>query len=281
MKQYPPIPRLEDAPEGLLESGHLWLTELIDGAQLRIQLRDSGLLRFGDRERVYDDPDAIPAPYRPAVRHVRERLDREALRAAIDDVESVVLFGEATHYRTIEYDWERMPAFLGFDVWSADSETFRPPDVTEQIFERLGLEPVNALEREYNTRDFDPDAYSVPDSAWYDGPAAGVVVRNKTGGRAKRLASAYRSADGPEPIESSAEELAETYATDRRFEAIARELDARGEAVSFDTLYERVFEAIVREEYGRLFHDESSIDVSAFRSALATRTQLYLSGQSV
>ncbi len=278
MKQYPSIPRLEDAPEGLLESGHLWLTELIDGAQLRVQLRESGLLRFGDRARVYDDPDAIPEAYRPAVRHVRERLDRDALRAAIEDVESVVLFGEATYFRTIEYDWERLPAFLGFDVWSAESGTFRPPDVTEQIFDRLGLEPVNAFERERNTRDFDPNSYAVPDSGWYDGPAAGVVVRNKTGGRAKLLAPEFRSADGPEPTEGSAEELVETYATDRRFETIASDLDSRGESISFDTVYERAFEAIVREEHGRLFHGESSVDISAFRSALATQTQLYLSG---
>lgn len=277
MKAYPSIPSVEDAPEGLLDSGHLWLTEKIDGAQLRIQLRDSGLLRFGDRTRVYDDPDAVPEPYRHAVRYVRERLDRDALRVAVDDVESVVLFGEATHHHTIDYDWTRLPSFLGFDVWSADSETFRPPDAVEKIFEQLGLTPINAVERELNTRDFDPDSYSVPDSVWYDGPAEGVVIRNKKGGRAKLLHPNFEDTDGPDPVETSAEELAETYATDRRFEEVATELRTRGEAVSFDALYERVLEDIIREEHERLFDGDPSVDRSDVRSALGTRTQRFLS----
>jgi hypothetical protein len=276
MKAYPPIPRVENAPEELLESGHLWLTEKIDGAILRIQLQASGLIRVGDRNRVYDDPESIPEPYRHAVRHVRERLDREALRAAVDDVESVVLFGEATHYHTIEYDWDRIPPFLGFDVWSGEMGSFQPPDAAERIFDRLGLTPVNAVERELNTRDFDPDSYTVPESAWYDGPAAGVVIRNKSGGRGKLLHPDFREREKPSPFEVSAKELADILATDRRFEKITAQLRTHSEAVSFETLYERTLESIVREEHRRLFHDDSPVDMSEFRSAVAERTQRFL-----
>lgn len=278
MKRYPPISRLEAAPDGLLDSGHLWLTELIDGAHLRVQLRDSGLLRFGDRNRVYDEADEIPVSYRHAVRYVRERVDREALRAAVDDVESVVLFGEATHFHAIEYDWDRLPPFLGFDVYSDESESFRPPDAAAKIFERLGLASVNALEQEVNTRDFDPGSYDLPASAWYDGPAAGVVIRNKTGGRAKLLHAEYLSAADPNPFEASEEELADRYATGHRFDRLARDLETRGQAVSFEALYERAFESIVRETHGRLFAGGSSIDISALRSAVAERTGEFLRG---
>lgn len=277
MKAHSPIQSLDDAPDELLESGHLWLTEWIDGGILRIQLQDSGLLRFGDRDRVYDDPGSIPVPYRPAVQHVRERLDRDALRAAVDDVESVVLFGVATYRRTIEYDWDRVPPFLGFDVWSGTAETFRPPDAAEKIFERLELTPVNAVERERNTRDFDPAAYTVPGSAWYDGPAKGVVVRNKKGGRAKLRHPEFETADDSSPAETAPSELAETHATDRRFEATAAKLRSRGQPVSFETLHEHVFEGLVREEYGRLFDGDSSADLTAFRSAVAERTGEFLS----
>jgi hypothetical protein len=276
MKRSPPIPSVENAPDGLLESGHLWLTEKIDGATLRVQLRESGLLRFGDADRVYDDPDAIPMSYRHAVRHVRERLDRNALRAAVDDVEAIVLFGTATHYHTIEYDWGRTPSFLGFDVWSGDSGRFLPPDAAEKVFERLGLAPVNAVERELNTRDFDPESYTVPDSAWYDGPAEGVVIRNKKGGRAELISPRFRGIEGPSPVEASAEELAETYATDRRFEKVEAAIRERGGTVSFEALHERTLEAIAREAHGRLFHDDSSVDRSAFRSAVAERTGTFL-----
>ncbi|WP_232745062.1 hypothetical protein [Halorubrum aethiopicum] len=65
----------------------------------------------------------------------------------------------ATHRRAIEYDWERLPSFLGHDVWSETAGSFRPPDAAEAIFERLGLDPVNAVERERRARDFDPESY--------------------------------------------------------------------------------------------------------------------------
>ena len=276
MKTYPSIPRIADAPDGLFDAGHLWLLEKIDGAHLRFQLAESGAIRFGGRARVYDDPDAIPEPYGHAVRHVRERLDRDALRSAVEDVESVVFFGEATHRHAIEYDWDRLPSFLGFDVWSETDGRFRPPGAVQGIFERLGLDPVNAIEREVNTRDFDPGSYSVPDSAWYDGPAEGVVVRNKRGGRAKLVHPEFQGAEAPAPADRSAEELAERCATKHRLGRLDDELAGRGEAVTFESLYDRAITDIAREEHGRLYGGSPSVDPSEFRSAVAARVRAFL-----
>ncbi|MBX0325412.1 RNA ligase family protein [Halomicroarcula sp. F13] len=276
MKQYPSIPHAENAPAGLFESGHLWLLEKVDGALLRFQLQDSGLVRFGDRDRVYDDPDTVPDPYQHAVRHVREHLDREALRTAVDDVEDVVFFGEATHRHTIAYDWAQTPSFLGFDVWSDSREAFRPPDAAEQIFDRLGLQPVNAFEREQQAQYFDPDSYTFPESAWYDGPPEGVVIRNKRGQRAILPNPDVREADGPDPVDAPESELAERYATTRRFERVVDELEASSRPVTFDALYDRVLKTIVREAYGRLYHARSDVDMGDFRSEVAALTRAFL-----
>lgn len=276
MKQFPSIPRVANAPDGLFEEGHLWILEKVDGAILRFQLRESGLLRFGDRNTVYDDPAAVPDPYQHAVRHVRERLDRATLREAVDDVESVVFFGEATHHHTIDYDWDRTPSFLGFDVWSADGDEFRPPDAVHGIFERLNLRPVTAVERELPARDFDPERYTVPESAWYDGPAEGVVVRNKRGDRAKLGHPDFREVDETVPVDATAEELAARYATERRFETVATTLEDRGEAVTFDALFDRVFEDIVREEHSHLYHAAEPVDVDRFRSAVVRLTREFV-----
>ncbi|MFO7925714.1 RNA ligase family protein [Natronomonas sp.] len=282
MKRYPSIPSVEDAPDGMFESGHLWVLEKIDGALFRFQLRESGLVRFGDRTRVYDDPDAIPAPYEHAVRHVQRRLDRGALRNAVDDVESVVFFGVSTHRHAIEYDWDRLPSFLGFDVYSTGADAFRPPGATQGIFERLGLDPVNAFARELHTRDFDPESYSVPDSAWYDGPAAGVVIRNKRRGRATILNSNAPTNDGTGSDlispDTSAAELAETYATDHRLRRLTSSLEADGEAATVETLYDRAMAEIVREHHTRLLDGASSVDMSAFRSGVAARVRWFLDG---
>ncbi|WP_339105851.1 RNA ligase family protein [Haloterrigena salinisoli] len=276
MKTFPSIPRVADAPEGLLKEGHLWLIEKVDGAQFRFQLQESGLIRFGDRNRVYDDPDAVPEPYQHAVRHVRTNLDREALRDAVDDVEALVFFGEAMHRHTIDYDWDRTPSFLGFDVWSAQKDRFYPVDTVERIFDRLGLQSVNVFDRERRARDFDPDTYSVPRSAWYDGPAEGVIVRNKRGQRAKFLHPSFREVEETVPVDASAAELAAEYATRGRFEKLSSELEARDRPVTFETLYERVLEDIVREEHRQLYHTDEPVDMKTFRSEISALTRQFL-----
>ncbi|WP_265109246.1 RNA ligase family protein [Halosolutus halophilus] len=272
MKEYPDIPPVDAAPDDLFE-GHLWLLEKIDGAHLRFQLQESGLVRFGDRTRVYDDD--VPEPYQHAVRHVRENLDREALRNAVDDVEDVVFFGAATHYQTIAYEWDRIPSFLGFDVWSADAEAFRPPDAVDAIFDGIGLESVNVFERERRARDFDPDSFAIPQSAWYHGPAEGVVIRNKRGQRAKLLHPDVGDEE-PTPIDASAEELAARYATRDRLEKLAAELEDESRPVTFETLYDRVLENVLRETHGRLHHGETSVEMSGVRSEIGALTRAFL-----
>ena len=240
MQTYPPVPRVDDAPEGLLGSGHLWIQELVDGGQLRFQLRESGVLRFGDARREFGRE--VPPRYRHAVRHVRESLDRGALRAAVDDVETVVFVTEATHRQAVPYDFARLPPVLGLDVHDEDRGGFLPPDAVERVFDRLGLTTVNTFDREVRAADFDPTPDAVPESTWYDGPAAGIVVRNKTGDAAA---------------------LAERLATD---DLLRRVLDR-----SADDAFERVFEAVLRRHHGRLLHAGTAVDLEAFRSALAGR----------
>jgi len=180
------------------------------------------------------------------------------------------------HRHAIDYDWERTPSFLGFDVWSADRGEFLAPDAVHGIFERLNLRPVPAIERELPARDFDPDRYTIPASAWYDGPAEGVVVRNKRGGRAKLLHPDFREVDETVPVGASAADLAAKYATERRFEKTAAKFDDREAAVTFDALFDRVLEDILREEHKQLYHGSEPVDMGTFRSEVAALTREFL-----
>ncbi|UWG50575.1 Uncharacterized protein AArcCO_1265 [Halalkaliarchaeum sp. AArc-CO] len=275
MRPYPKTPDIHDV-DGLFEGGHLWIREWIDGAPLRFQLRHSGVVRFGDGKRIFEDDD-VPGAYRHAVRHVRERLDRGALSAAVDDVERVVLFGVATHRQTIEYDFDRLPSVLGVEVWSAD-EGLLPPDAAERVFERLGLEPVNAVRKELPPRDFDPSPDGIPDSNWYDGHAAGIEIRNTSGPRGKLLHPEFDSTSDspPVPITAPTGEFAREYATDTRLDWIVGRLEAQGTPVTVDSLYERLLEDALRRHHRRLHHPESTVDRRAFRSELASIVGEYL-----
>ncbi|PSP55030.1 hypothetical protein BRC82_07455 [Halobacteriales archaeon QS_1_67_19] len=273
MHSYPEIPRVENAPPDLLEDGHLWIQEYVDGAPVRFQVQASGRIRFGDSERVFDGE--VPLAYRHAARHVRERLDREALRGALDDLESVVFFGVAAHQCAVEYDWAKTPSFLGLDVWAGENG-WLPPDSVAKIYRQLGLRPINALEKEVRAADFDPGRDEIPSSNWYDGPAAGVLLRSKTGQRAKILRPELRGGTDPDPVEATATELAERCATDRLFERLAGELRTHDSPVTVDTLYERAVEGAARECHRRLFRDDREPDLQAFRSEIAALTREYL-----
>lgn len=268
MQSFPSVPAVADAPESLVDGGHLWLQEWPAGGPLRFRLRASGLLEFGDDERVFAD-GAIPLGYQQAVSHVREAFDRAALRDALDEVSEAVFFGVATRNEGIEYDWARTPPFLGVDVWTAKSG-FRPPDAAEALFERLGLRPVPAVAKEVRADSFDPSSYELPESAWRDGPAAGVLVRNKTGDRATLVRDWQR----PAAFRGDAADLADELVTDARVETEVEHLERRNEPVDVDAVTDRVVAVVAREAYARAFDD--NVDETAFRSAVAERVSRVL-----
>ena len=278
MKEFPSYPPPADAPPDLLERGHLWLHELVDGAPFRFHPLDDGRLRFGDEVRTFGDS---PPEYDHVVRYLRENFDREALRAAVDDVESVVFFGRAMHRRGVDYDWASTPNFLGVDVWSATADAYLRPDRVEKIYRRLGLTPVNVVRAELRAADFAPERYTFPPSEWYDGPAAGVLLRNKTGHRARLdnpdVGSETNGRDSDRV--DSGETFARDQATSARLETVANRLQADDRPVTFDTLYERAVETIVRAHHDRLFDGRDDVDMRAFRSAVAEQVQSYLAGR--
>ena len=273
MKQFPPVPHVEDAPDELRSGGHVWITEKIDGAPLRFRVRESGLLVFGDRNRIYDDDD-VPAAYGHAVRNVRERLDREALADAVSDPSSLTFFGEATHKHAIEYDWDRLPSVLGFAVHSERHDAFLPPDAAHRAFAAIDLDPVPVVRKEVRATDFDPDRYEVPDSAWYDGPAEGVVIENKRGSRAKLLHPRVRGEEDAVPAVEDPETLAGEYITDHRIERAVRSLERHDRAPTFDSVYERVYEGLLRERHRTIQH--ADVDEGRFKSVVAERVRRWL-----
>lgn len=260
MKPLPSLPDVGDAT-GLFESGHLWIQELVAGAPLRVRLESDGTLSFADRERPIDEASQS---LRAAVSHLERDLDRSALLAAADDPSGVVLFGVATRYEGVPYDWDRLPPFLGTDVWSDTRDAYLPPDVVERTFERLGIAPVNAVQKEVDARHFDLAGYDLPDSAWYDGPAAGVVFRNKTGDRAVLRNAEARTDPGSFPDDP--EDLAAAVVTGARVGRVTAGLTNP----AFDGVFERTLAAVAREEHARL---PPTVEDRAFRSAVAEQVR--------
>jgi hypothetical protein len=275
MRRYPSIPHLDDAPE-ILDAGHLWMQELVDGSLLRFSVGEDGTLAFGDSQRVFDgDP---PLSLRPAIRHVRESLDWETLYDGGTDATAVTFFGVAPRSQGIDYDWDRIPPFLGTDVWHDEQDAFLPPDVVERVYDRVGLDPVTVLQKEVPTRDFDPDSYEIPQSAWADQRATGVVIRTKQGGRAKLLAEGQdetirHSDDDGEKLPTAPDEIVAHYLTDDLLARVEERLLEAETDASPDDLHERALETVAREHYGELDRAGVDLDTRAVRQAARERVR--------
>jgi hypothetical protein len=289
MQNVPSLPDAGDAT-GLFDGGHLWLQELVDGRPFRFQLGTDARLRFGDGQHEFagDDP---PRAYRHAVHHVQRALDRSALRSAVADTETVTFVGVATNRERVDYDWAQLPPVLVTDIHDSDAGPqntddatdagqFLPPARVEQVAERLGLASVNAVAKEVRATDFDPASYEFPDSAWRDGPVAGVVLRNKTGQRAVLENEAVLAeVNGDDGSAEDAESVAAEYAPESRYRRVGRELEEAGQSASFDAVQERVLDGIYREHAPRFCDGRPPVDLAAFEQAVARRTSKFLAEQ--
>lgn len=265
MQPFPPLPDAADAPADLFDRGHLWLQEWVVGGPVRFRVDETGVT-VGDGERVFEPWDEPPG-YRHVARHVRERFDASTFLGEVSDPADHVFYGVATRDEGVAYDWDRLPSFLALDVHSPD-RGFLAPDAVERAFDRLGLAPVNALRKEVAARDFHRDRFEVPGSAWYDGPAAGVVVRNKRGQRALVPNPACEVADVP-PHSPDVEAIAETFLTADRIDRTVAEVGG-SDAASVDRVLDRLVETLARERY-RTVVAPGGFDAGAFRAAAAER----------
>lgn len=300
MKEFPPLPSVETPADedgsdavghataaDVFHEGHLWTEELIDGDPLRFRVTDAGFLEFGDEDGVFDH-DAVPLRYRSAVRTVREGFARDTFVAAVEDPGSVTFFGVATHARRLPYDLDRIPPFLGTALHDVDRERYLPPDTVRRAFERVGLPTIDPIEKELRAAHVDPQEYPIPDSRYYDGPAAGVVFHNKGGGRAVHRNSAIEEPEPPSKTDETREtretsEMEDLDLDDRVTDAWLDRLVERSsvdagidpDATTVETIVDRAIERLARETPALTDagHGPSENEV---RSALAGRIDRYL-----
>ena len=241
-----------DASPAAFESGHLWLFERVTGLPLRVGLRPDGQIRFGDDRRVFQ-PGETPAAYRPAIDAVRASFARERLRGAVEDVTTVTVFGTATCYHGIDYDWEALPAYLVTDIRTTDG--LLGPDEMVRSSERLGLTPAPVVEKERRADAFDPSSEPFPESTYGDEPAAGLDVADKRGTRGRLRNDAVTEPD--DPGFADVEDAVVSLLTDER----------AGQSVDDTT------DRIVRRCYGTLRAAGVDIEDSEFTSTVAKTLQ--------
>lgn len=288
MKQYPKVRRATHrTASDVFEDGELVVLEKLDGNNFRFWSGEDGSLRFGSRTtKLGGNPDDIGGQFDDVTDFLAERVDRTALADLERELGPIVCFGENMVEHTLSYDWERVPQFLGFDVWLADQERFADWDHTRDVFETLGVPTVPEVERisadEFPIRRDGDEVivdYEVPSSAYRDGTAEGVVLRNDdVGGRAKIVTEEFRerhdsASDGPD---SDAERLAERYCTEARVRKAAHRLVDEGEydelrMPMMEDLPMTVVEDIWAEEHAEIARTDWILEMPEVHDQVARR----------
>ncbi|MDZ7687445.1 MAG: hypothetical protein U5J64_01770 [Halobacteriales archaeon] len=142
-----------------------------------------------------------------------------------------------------------------------------------RAYAAVGLPSLPAVEKEADARYTDLDAYTageVPSSAFRDGPAVGVLVRDKSGGRG--VAWGNKTVETDADTEATPDELAQRHATEERIDSTAETLAESDEEPTVEAVLERLLADTVRENYAEMYaSEELAVPEKELRSAVAER----------
>lgn len=154
---------------------------LVSNSNTRFMLKD-GKLIFGSRNTILgtEDNDEIKdGQFSRFINYVLDNINRDKLNNMYND-RSLIFYGEQMVKHTVNYKWDDVPAYIGFDIYDIQAEKFLHWTESKQIFEDLGLPFTKVyISGKYNKKIkkfIDKDKY--PSEYAVDGIGEGIVIKN-------------------------------------------------------------------------------------------------------
>lgn len=198
-----------------------------------------------------------------------------------------IYFVEYMIPHTLEYDWERIPMFIGFDIYDTKAERFLDYDAKVEEFKRIEITPAPLVWRG-KLRDFTVEEYEnlIPQSAYRDGKAEGLVIKDYTRQWfVKIVAPEFREANlkvfgagarkkAKKYSQSGAEWFVNAFITRRRIEKIIDRLIEEGKGADMSLMKWLSKEVLLdawAEHYADAIFENVTIDMKELRSKTAKR----------
>lgn len=291
---YPKIRYPSDTPT-LTDDGEIIVQEKLDGGSYRVLLDDRTRV-YGSKKKLQGStPDEMNAFFRRPAQYIENTITPEAQAAVHDEYGTLTIFGESMLAHSLSYDWEQVPAFLCFDIWSHKNKQFLPVDTAVTLSDRLNLEFVPILAR-YPATDFrnsyftaeDEISYTIPQSQFRDGIAEGVVFKNyDTQTFAKHVSPEFKeintlrwgftkrheSGEGLRAVDYT-KYLVAQYATDVRIEKQLRKLVMDQGTLGMELMPElmsAVYEDIWAEHGTEIIYSGETVDMGRFHDLVTKR----------
>lgn len=154
------------------------IQEKVDGANFRFYITKKGILLFGSRTQQLTSDDGedtnMQKNFLRCANFIRETLKDIDLTS----FHNIIFFGECMTKHTMNYDWEKVPPFLGFDMYNLEMGEYVDYNTVKEIYEqlRLPIVPLIEITTAGNIKKITEE--SVPKSKYAEIQAEGLVYKN-------------------------------------------------------------------------------------------------------
>lgn len=290
--KYPKIYRLghlenEDIFENL---EHIIIVqEKIDGANFRFKIKD-GKVVYGSRTQqlTSDEGDETNAPknFRRCIDYLKDKLSSVDLSFP----DNLIFYGECCVKHRLNYDWDKIPPFIGFDIYDCQTNEFLDFREVVDIYNSLRIPVIN--HRLYTVKELlktgvDESLIPISEFSPDNNPfqAEGIVFKNHDNGlRAKLVSDKFKESNkksfGQKPSDKSSytndEDFVYKYCTNPRIEKlIFKKLDS-GDELSMKLmggLIKDTYNDIIEENWQDILSSNWVLDFKNCRKLVAVRVR--------
>lgn len=278
--KYPKIKKIGTEDTELLLSNPdnwIYIQEKIDGANFRFMPTEDGRIVFGSRNNSIGDTTAdIGGNWKRCVNFILDATKDKNLKAFA----GCIFYGECCVKHSMNYDWDTIPPFLGFDMWHPE-DGFVNEDIARSHYYFLGLPVVPTIWDGYVRDVPELNESFVPKSAYAPMQAEGVVIKNYENQIfAKLVTSKFKEVNkdtfgkGKKHAANDNEKVISMYCTNPRIDKQIFSLVDDGNALDMPLMQwlpNNVWQDIIDEHGAEILHSNFSVDFRQIRKLISKR----------
>ena len=256
------------------------IQEKIDGANFRFYITNEGQVIFGSRTQELED---TKKNFTRCIDFIKEKL----LGFDLTKFKGYIFYGECCVKHTINYDWNKIPPFLGFDIYDTATDTFLDYDIVNEIYKELLIDtvPLVSICKAKDIKEINDDL--VPISKYALCKAEGLVFKNYN----KQIFAKYVRAEFKEENNAlfgnkkretdntNNEEFVFKYVTNARIEKLIFKKIDDGKYLDMALMGELIKDTyldIVEENYLEIMTGNWTLDFKNIRRSITPRVRAVL-----
>jgi hypothetical protein len=249
--------------------------EKIDGANTRFMVLD-GKIIFGSHNRQIENPNEDKF-----FKRFTEHINRKVVPRL--GLEGFIFYGEMCVKHTINYDWEKIPPYLGFDVYDLNKGVFLEHQPAMMEFQSINLPFVPILWVKKVSELGEITEQIIPPSQYWNGTAEGIVFKNyKKQLMAKIVCEKFKEKNKEEfgltkkqaRLTGDEEIIVATYSTNARIDKKVFELMSEGHKLALTMMAElpkRVLTDIYEENWREILFSNYTLNMKQLRLLITKR----------